>query len=61
MLLFCSPGQMCVSYLLGSNGFLAGLVKLFDGLLVVTQILLTANENDREPTTEVKDFRNPLC
>ena len=48
------------AYLLGSNGLLAGLMELLDGLLVVTQILLATNENDRETTAEVKDFGDPL-
>jgi hypothetical protein len=39
------PGAMH-SYLLGSNGLLAGLVKLLDGLLVVTQVLLATDEDD---------------
>lgn len=47
-------------YLLGSNGLLAGLVKLFNGLLVVTQILLATNEDDGEAAAEVNDFGNPL-
>jgi hypothetical protein len=56
----CMVRIFCISYLLGSNGFLAGLVKFFDSLLVITQILLTTNKNDRESTAEVKDFGNPL-
>ncbi len=49
-----------LSYLLGSHRLLAGLVELFDGLLVVTQILLTTDEDDGETTAEMKDFRDPL-
>ena len=48
------------SYLLGSNGFLAGLVEFLNGLLVITQVLLAADKDDRETTAEVKDFGDPL-
>lgn len=54
------PGWRDNSYLLGGNGFLAGLVEFFNGLLIVTQILLTANKNDWETLTEMEDFRDPL-
>jgi hypothetical protein len=46
--------------LFGRHGLLAGLAKLLDRLLVVSQILLAANENDGETLAEVKDLRNPL-
>jgi len=48
------------AHLLGRNGLLAGLAKLLDGLLVVTQILLAADEDDGKALAEVKDFGNPL-
>jgi len=48
------------SYLLGSNRLLAGFVEFFNGLLVVTQILLAANEDDRETAAEMKNFGDPL-
>ena len=48
------------AYLLGSDGLLAGLVKLLDGFLVVTEILLAANEDDGEATAEMHDFGDPL-
>jgi len=48
------------SYLLRRNGLLASLVELFNGLLVITQILLTTNENDRETTAEMEYFGDPL-
>jgi len=48
------------SYLLGSNRLLASLVELFNGLLVITQILLTTDENDRKTTAEMEYFRDPL-
>jgi len=46
--------------LFGSNGLLASLVELFNGLLVITQILLTTHENDRETTAEMEYFGDPL-
>ena len=48
------------AYLLGSDGLLAGLVKLLDGFLVVTEILLAADEDDGQATAEMHDFRDPL-
>ena len=48
------------AYLLGSNRLLAGLVELFNGLLVITQILLAADEDDGKTTAEMKNFRDPL-
>jgi len=47
-------------YLLWCNGLLAGLVKLFNCLLVITQILLTADKNDGKTLAEMEDFRDPL-
>ena len=41
------------AYLLGSDGLLASLVELFNGLLVITQILLATNENDGETAAEM--------
>jgi hypothetical protein len=35
-------------------------VKLLDGLLIVSQILLTSNQYDGKPTAEMQDFGNPL-
>ena len=49
-----------LAYLLGSNGLLAGLVELLNGLLVVTQILLATNKNDGETAAEMKNFGDPL-
>jgi hypothetical protein len=49
------------SYLLGSNGLLTSFVKLLDGLLVITQVLLTSDEDDWETAAEMKDFGDPLC
>jgi hypothetical protein len=46
--------------LLGSDWLLRGLVKLLNGLLVVTEILLAANEDDGEALAEVQDFGDPL-
>jgi hypothetical protein len=35
-------------------------VQLLDGLLVVSEILLAADENDGKALAEVQDLRNPL-
>jgi hypothetical protein len=35
-------------------------VELFDGLLIITQIFLTADEDDGEATAEMEDFGDPL-
>jgi hypothetical protein len=48
------------SYLLRGNGLLAGLSELLDDLLVVSQILLAANKDDRETLAEVQNLRDPL-
>jgi hypothetical protein len=48
------------SYLLGGDGLLASLVKLFNGFLVVTEIFLAADEDDGEATAEMNDFGDPL-
>ena len=48
------------TYLFGGDGLLRGLVQLFDGLVIETQILLAANENDREALAEMKNLGNPL-
>ena len=48
------------AYLFRSDWLLASLVKLLDGLLVVSQILLTSNKNGWETAAEMQHFRNPL-
>ena len=48
------------SYLLRGNGLLASLSELLDDLLVVSQILLAANKDDRETLAEVQNLRDPL-
>lgn len=53
-------GSGRLAYLLGGNWLLAGLVKFLNCLLVVTQILLTADKNDWETVAEMKDFGDPL-
>lgn len=53
-------GRRCKSYLLRGNWLLACLVELFDSLLVVTEILLAANEDDGETTAEMQYFGDPL-
>jgi hypothetical protein len=46
--------------LLGRNRLLASLPQLLNGLLVVTQILLTSNEDDRQTLAEVQNLGDPL-
>jgi hypothetical protein len=53
-------GSRRLSYLLGGNRLLAGLVKLLDRLLIVSQILLATDEDNWEAAAEVQDFRDPL-
>lgn len=47
-------------YLLGGDGLLAGLSELLNDLLVVSQILLAADEDDGETLAEVQNLRDPL-
>lgn len=49
-----------LTYLLRGNGLLACLAKLLNRLVVVTQILLTTDENDGQALAEVQDLRDPL-
>jgi hypothetical protein len=39
---------------------LAGLAELLNGLLVVSQILLAADEDDGQALAEVQNLRDPL-
>lgn len=48
------------TYLFGSDRALGGLVQLLNGLGVMAQILLAANEDDGETLAEMKDLRDPL-
>ena len=48
------------AYLLRSDRLLRGLVQLLDGLLVVAQILLAADEDDGQAGAEVQDLGDPL-
>lgn len=48
------------SYLLGGHGLLARLAELLDDLVVVSQILLAANENDGKALAEVQNLGDPL-
>lgn len=48
------------AYLLRSDRLLRGLVQLLDGLLVVAQILLAADEDNGEALAEMKDLGDPL-
>jgi hypothetical protein len=46
--------------LLGRNRLLASLPQLLNSLLVVTQILLASNEDDRQTLAEVQNLGDPL-
>jgi hypothetical protein len=48
------------AYLLGGDGLLAGLAELLDGLLIVPEILLAADQDLRDLRAEVMYFRAPL-
>jgi hypothetical protein len=48
------------AYLLWRDWLLASLVKLLNGLLVVTEILLATNKDDWETRAEVHNLRDPL-
>lgn len=48
------------NYLLGGHGLLARLPQLVQRLLVVSQILLAADQDDGQALAEMKDFGNPL-
>ena len=50
----------CDTYLLGRHGLLAGLAKLLNRLLVVTQILLAANQENGDVAAEMKHLGIPL-
>jgi hypothetical protein len=58
--IYCGWKFRKVAYLFRSDWLLAGLVKLFNSLLVVAKILLAANEDDWKALAEVEHFRNPL-
>lgn len=49
-----------ITDLLWGNGLLGSLVKLLNGLLVETKILLAANEDDRETLAEMQNLGDPL-
>lgn len=53
-------GNNRTTNLLRCNGPLARLPQLLNDPLVPSQILLAADENDREPSAEMHDFRDPL-
>lgn len=48
------------SHLLRSDGLLASLMEFLDSLLVVTEILLTSNEDDWKTLAEMKNLGDPL-
>ena len=56
----CSLWLGHVTYLLRSHRLLGSLVQFLDGLLVVAQILLAADQDDGEAVAEVEDLRDPL-
>ena len=47
-------------YLLWSNWLLGSLAQLLDGLVVVTKILLAANQDNWKALAEVQNLGNPL-
>ena len=49
-----------VSYLLRSHWLLRSLVQLLNSLLVVSQILLAADEDDGQALAEMQNLRDPL-
>ena len=51
-----SPAQCGWTYLLWCHRLLRSLVQLFNGLLVESQVLLAADEDDRQALAEVQDF-----
>ena len=55
----CSIQRVKTHLLLG-DGSLRGLVKFLDSLLVVSEILLTSNEDDRKTLAEMQDLGDPL-
>lgn len=50
-----------VTDLFWGHRLLGGLVQLLNGLLVITEILLAANEDDGKTLAEVQNLGNPLC
>lgn len=48
------------NYLLRRDGLLASLSELLDGLLIVSQILLAADKDDRKTLAEMQDLGDPL-
>lgn len=57
---FRKHGKIKESYLLRSNGLLAGLVKLFDSLLIIAKIFLATDKNNGKSLAEMENFRDPL-
>ena len=49
-----------ITHLLRRDRLLAGLAELLNGLVVISQILLTTNQDDGKSLTEVKDLGDPL-
>jgi hypothetical protein len=49
-----------MAYLLRSHRLLRSLVQLLNGLLIISQILLAADEDDGKALAEMQDFGDPL-
>jgi len=52
--------QTVKTYLLLGDGSLRGLVKFLNGLLIVSEILLTSNKDDGKALAEMQDLGDPL-
>jgi hypothetical protein len=50
----------CFAYLFGSDGLLINRPQLAKRLLLVSQILLAANKDNRQSLAEVQDLGDPL-
>lgn len=48
------------AYLFGRHRLLTCLSKFLDRLLIISQILLATDQNDRQALAEMKDLRDPL-
>ena len=52
--------QSVNTHLLLGNRSVRSLVKFLDGLLVMSEILLTSDKDDGKTLTEMEDLRDPL-
>lgn len=53
-------GRWTGAYLFRRHRLLRGLMKLFNGLRVKSQVFLAANQDDGQALAEVQDFGDPL-